>query len=73
MVTLPGGHGVIGNDNWTTRRKSARKKKKNDTTHTVSSFLLTPLLGKLIKKSPWSGTSGGKAPFYLFIEHAVFR
>lgn len=73
VVTLSSGQGVLANDNWKTRMKSAREK-KDDIAHTASSLPLIPLLGNLTRKSPCSGTSGiGKAPFFLFMEHTAFR
>lgn len=49
VVKLSWGRGVLGNDKWKTRMKSARKKKR-DTTYTASSphppLLFENLIGK---------------------------
>lgn len=72
MVKLSWGLGVLGNDKWKTRMKSARKKKKRDTTYTASSPHPPLLFENLIGKSLWSGSSGVRTPFFLFVKHPAF-
>lgn len=65
VVTLSWGRGVLGNDNWKTRMKSARGKKM--TLPKASQPHPPPLVENFIKESPWSGNSGiERTPFFLF-------